>query len=608
MSEWTQALSAALVDFLWQGAFVGLLLWVALVMLRDRSPNVRYAVSCAALLALAVLPIVTIVALFASAARPDVTAASGAPIPADASRLPQTMLPIWMMSETPRIEWLAVVQLWALPIWSIGVLLFSVRLAAAYWHSETARRGATPSDEPVLSTVARLAQRMGITRAVLVVTSSLTDSPGVVGWLRPTILLPPATAMGLTPQQLEAVLAHELAHIKRHDYLVNLLQVTAETLFFYHPIVWWTSGQIRAERELCCDDIAVRSYGDAVGYARALTTLARKQLEAPAMTMAATGGSLMHRVRRLIDAAPHDYGPSRIPGVVALCLVVACLVLNLDWLQAFGQPQAADDVRFEVASVKPNNRNDGLIFDQARNGRWTATGHTLAGLIRAAYQVQEFQIVGGPEWINSDKFDVVATAPHDVPPDVPGATPSRHQLMIRTLLADRFKLSVHKDTREMPIFALVLARSDGRLGPNLRKSSRDCSNPATAPGSGATASAPKGLWESSPCGTSVGPGVILAGARTMAQIATAFSNLTNTGSSLNRLVVDRTGLEGTYDVELRFTPEFIPNVDSPGFPAIDRNGPSIFTAVQEQLGLKLDAQRGPVEVLIVDRVERPISD
>jgi uncharacterized protein (TIGR03435 family) len=608
MSELTRALSTALVDFLWQGAIVGLLLWIALVMLRNRSANARYAVSSAALLALAVLPLMTIIALSASAARPDVAAASGVPLSTAASRMPQTMLPIWMVSETPRIEWLALVQLWALPTWSIGVLLFSVRLAGACRHAMTIRRGATPSDEPVLSTVARLAHRIGITRPVLVLTSSLTDGPSVVGWLRPAILLPPATAMGLTPQQLEAVLAHELAHIKRHDYLVNLLQVIAETLFFYHPVVWWTSRQVRAERELCCDDIAVQSCGDAVGYARALTTLARRQLEAPVLAMPATGGPLMHRVQRLIGAASHEYGPSRAPGVLALCLVLACLVVNLDWLQAFAEPQASSDVRFEVASVKPNNRNDGLISDQSRNGRWTATGYTLAGLIRAAYQVQEFQIVGGPGWIDSDRFDVVAKAPDDAPPVVPGATPSRHQLMLRALLAERFNLAVHKETREMPIFALVIARGDGRVGPNLRKSSRDCSTPAAARGGGANASAAKGPWESNPCGTSVGPGVILAGARTMAQIATAFSRLTNTGSSLNRLVVDRTGLEGTYDAELRFTPEFIPNFDSPGFPAVDRNGPSIFSAVQEQLGLKLDPQRGPVEVLVIDRVERPTPD
>jgi uncharacterized protein (TIGR03435 family) len=160
----------------------------------------------------------------------------------------------------------------------------------------------------------------------------------------------------------------------------------------------------------------------------------------------------------------------------------------------------------------------------------------------------------------------------------------------------------------MPIFAIVLARDDGRLGAQLRRSADDCASAAARPG-GAPAPGPGASpWVQVSCGTSVGPGLILAGGRTMAQIATAFSRLTNTGSSLNRLVVDRTGLEGTYDLELRFTPEFIPSVAPGGIPPVDPGGPSIFAAVQEQLGLKLEPQRGPVDVLVIDRVERPTPD
>jgi uncharacterized protein (TIGR03435 family) len=183
--------------------------------------------------------------------------------------------------------------------------------------------------------------------------------------------------------------------------------------------------------------------------------------------------------------------------------------------------------------------------------------------------------------------------------------------MLRALLAERFNLAVHKETREMPVFALVLARSDGSFGPQMRRSPDDCSN-AAARGRGSAPAGARSPWDGISCGTSVGPGIILAGGRTMAQIATSFSRLTTTGSSLNRLVVDRTGLEGTFDMTLRFTPENIPNFGPggppPGLPAIDPNGPSIFTAVQEQLGLKLDSQRGPVEVLVIDRVSRPTED
>jgi uncharacterized protein (TIGR03435 family) len=401
--------------------------------------------------------------------------------------------------------------------------------------------------------------------------------------------------MGLTPTQLEAVLAHELAHIKRHDYAINVAQVVVETLFFYHPAVWWISKQIRIEREWCCDDIAVQCCGDAVGYARALTTLARRQLT-PAVTMPATGGALKHRVQRLVGAKPHAFEITSIPGLIVLSVAIAAVVLNVDRLNGQGLQTSAQP-RFEVASVKVNNRDDGLRADSNVGGRFTAVGYSLRHLIQQAYQVQEFQVAGGPDWMNSTRFDVIAKAPEGTPPGAAFAEGTAEQLMLRSLLADRFNLIVHKETRQHPVYALVLDRRDGRLGSKMRRLPGDC-DPARGGGG---------------CRRSIAPGLIRARG-SMAQLATAFSMLTNTGSSLNRLVVDRTGLDGFYEIELDFTPEnlSLPNTANAraasGAPPIDPNGPSIFTAVQEQLGLKLDAQRGPVEVLVIDRAAMPTPD
>src|SRR5262249_13906917 len=160
----------------------------------------------------------------------------------------------------------------------------------------------------------------------------------------------------------------------------------------------------------------------------------------------------------------------------------------------------------------------------------------LAAMIRSAYRVQEFQIIGGPDWINAERFNLEATYT-----EVAAGWPTRTDLMLRTLLTERFKLVVHDETRERPVYALVLARADGRLGPQLQKSTRDC----------ATAKGPEG------CGSSVGPGFIRSRGRTMAQFAESLARLTNTGPSLNRLIIDRTGLEGLYEVTLKFTPENI---------------------------------------------------
>ena len=274
------------------------------------------------------------------------------------------------------------------------------------------------------------------------------------------------------------------------------------------------------------------------------------------------------------------------PGGTALLTKAITLAATMAILAAPDAqvPPPSASPRFEVASVKLNTTNDGVVAIQTQKGRFLARGFTLAALIRTAYRVQEFQIIGGPDWINTERFDVEATFPADS-----GAQAAQTDLMLRALLAERFKLAVHNETRERPVYALVFARADGKPGPELQKSTIDC---ATAKGPDA-------------CGSTVAPGFMRLRGRTIAQFAESLSQLTNTGSSLNRMIVDRTGLEGTYNLTLRFTPDNIPPVSVPGVPPVDPNGPSVFTALQEQLGLKLDSSTGKVDVVVVDSAARP---
>src|ERR1039458_1697001 len=195
---------------------------------------------------------------------------------------------------------------------------------------------------------------MGLARPAQVLMTAFAGSPSVVGWLRPVILLPPATVLGLTPEQLEAVLVHELAHIRRYDSLVNAAQILVETLLFYHPAVWWTSARIREERELCCDDVAVSSCGDALCYARALTRLERLRLTAPALALGSAGGPLAYRIRRLMGAGSRGESPSKLAGVLALALGLACLAANVHW--ARGQEQKVVAQQTEPARDTQENR------------------------------------------------------------------------------------------------------------------------------------------------------------------------------------------------------------------------------------------------------------
>jgi TonB family protein len=322
MTAFTQALTAALLHFVWQGLLVGFLLWI--VLLKKSPATFRYAASCTALAVLAALPVITTWTLYQRmqpttevvVAISQLTSAPLRPLP---------------------VPWQVFVQSWALPVWSLGVLVLSLRLAWGSKHVYTLRRRAEPAVGPVLTTVTELATRMGLVQPVRVMVSSIADGPSVVGWIRPVILLPSAAILGLSTQQLEAVLAHEIAHIKRFDYLVNLLQLLVETLLFYHPAVWWTSARVRNEREFCCDDLAVRSCGDALCYARALTKLERLRIVAPSMALGSTGGSLSYRIRRLLGVNTQEYGPSKLTGVLALCLGLACIAVNVRY--AHGQSQ-----------------------------------------------------------------------------------------------------------------------------------------------------------------------------------------------------------------------------------------------------------------------------
>ena len=327
MTAMAQALSTALLHFVWQGVAVALILWIALFLLRRRSAQARYLAACAALAVLAAMPVITAWMAYA----PSGVVVNDRQLTASASAVvsPERAVPA-----SPAANWLSTLETWALPAWSLGVLLFSVRLVWGCRQVSLLRRRGEAANASLLATIAGLGARLGLYRPVRVLITSASDGPSVVGWLRPVILLPSATLLGLSTQQLEAVLAHELAHVRRYDYLVNLVQTLVETLLFYHPAVWWTSARIRHERELCCDDLAVRLCGDPVCYARALTRLERLRVMTPSLAMGSTGGSMLYRVQRLLGAGNREYGPSKISGILAFALALACLGLNLHWAHA----------------------------------------------------------------------------------------------------------------------------------------------------------------------------------------------------------------------------------------------------------------------------------
>ena len=262
-----------------------------------------------------------------------------------------TVLPAMLSPAVLLPKWLAALETWALPVWSAGVLIFATRLIFSARYVVRLRREGELAGDSLSAMVACLARRMNVRRPVRVLISRLIDSPAVAGWLHPAILVPAASLLRLTAAQLEAVLAHELAHIRRCDYVVNLLQTVGETLFFYQPALWWLSSRIRRERELCCDDLVVEVCGDRVGYARALTQLERARTSpSPDLAMASTAGPLMHRIQRLTGEA--EVRPSsKAPAVVVMVLATACCAMSVNWAHAQPQTTGAAEVHRDAIWV-----------------------------------------------------------------------------------------------------------------------------------------------------------------------------------------------------------------------------------------------------------------
>jgi beta-lactamase regulating signal transducer with metallopeptidase domain len=241
-----------------------------------------------------------------------------------------------------------------LAAWLAGVAVLSLRLAGGWW---VARGFTTRGTRPAATEIEKLAKdvaiRLGLTRLVRLFESTTIVVPVTMGWIRPVVLFPASALSGLSNAQVEALLAHELAHVRRHDYVVNLLQSVVETLLFYHPAVWWVSRTIRTEREHCCDDLAV-SVCDRVVYVRALSDLAA--LGRPRLALAATDGSLVGRVRRLLGEprADRDHGAGWLSAMIAVFLIGAVPVVIAAWSRADARvepvPQAA---KAEVAASMP---------------------------------------------------------------------------------------------------------------------------------------------------------------------------------------------------------------------------------------------------------------
>jgi beta-lactamase regulating signal transducer with metallopeptidase domain/peptidoglycan/xylan/chitin deacetylase (PgdA/CDA1 family) len=376
-----ETLGWTLLHFIWQGALVVLLYACVALSLRRATANLRYAVACACMLLMLASPVATFFHLNSNAtatafdrraseaAHAEPQSETGAPAKSSGAQMRLyanfLVVPDEEGAYAPLQRWaedrLTSALPWLVLVWFGGAFVLALRLLGGWVLTERLRRetgGALARD--LRETLARLAAQLRVSRPVRLCESALVEVPTVIGCLRPVILVPAAALTGLSAPQLEALLAHELAHIRRHDYLVNLLQSVAEAVLFYHPAVWWLSGRMRVEREHACDDLAVRATGDVLVYARALTmleTLRGQKVNSRMLAVAANGGVLMQRIQRLIKVQSAPAGRGRSPLLASAMVVLVMLASVIACAQTFAFVQnkdsrAAHDVPAQTGRAK----------------------------------------------------------------------------------------------------------------------------------------------------------------------------------------------------------------------------------------------------------------
>ncbi len=601
---WVERLGWTLVHFLWQGLAIAILYAAARrIVARTASPNARYLLACAALGAMVVAPLATWDLMRTSDAGLDAAYRIGS-IPRAASATAATTTTTAALPALVRATVSSVAPgeflFWVVMVWLAGVLVFWVRLVGGWVVTARMRsmlvRRAPPEWQEILG---RLSERMGLSRPVRLLISALVQVPTVVGWLRPVVLVPVGALGGLPAEQLEALLLHELAHIRRHDYLVNILQSVAEALLFYHPAVWWVSGHIRAERELCCDDMAVAVSGDPLTYARALAQLESYRPPPFSAAVAANGGSLSNRIARLLGQSRPPVRTGLGPGVLTVALLLLAAAYGLF-------AQSATHPTFQSVSIRQSAFNWSERFQHPFG---LGADASLLLLIQFAYATHNApyaghiiplpasQIIGGPPWIDSEGWDIVAKSQP--------ADSKQYLRMWQTLLADRFKLRLHRETRDLPIYVLTAAESGFKL---------------PAPRNLGCVSFPAGTKPHQvpgkvDCGYISGPGSQPACCTMRGRKLHMADLIGELASILDRPISDHTGFTGEFDVDLSFSPDpalqgfgFGPGDPPAARPPANPNLPNIVAALQQQLGLKLAPAKGPVEVLVIDHAEKPAAN
>jgi uncharacterized protein (TIGR03435 family) len=593
------AIGAWLANHLWQSTVLAGVVWLLTLLLRKNRAETRYSLWLVAS-AKFLLPFSVLMGLGSRIAWPKAPAgapssvfvvtqvlsepfAAGNPVPV-AAHAPDSLLAA-LLRALPTLPFI---------VWSCGcaAVLF------LWWRRRrglmVAMRGALRVDAGrELETLRRLEQSAGMTRQVALKVSETALEPGVLGIFRPVLLLPKGISDHLSDAQLEAILTHELCHVRRHDNLAASLHMWVEAIFWFHPLLWWISSRLVDERERACDEEVLRLGSNPQVYAESILKVCKFYVESPLFCVAGvTGSNLKKRIEAImIHRVASKLGlPKKVLlGAVGMAFVLGPVVFGTSnplSIRAQSQAQSTRGIvpSFEAVTIKPNKTGRASVGRPRVSSemgfepdRFMARNVTLHGLIAFAYGAAGSEILGGPDWVHSENYDVEAKLDTSVIDELSKLGPDQRLLeqmrTLQALLADRFRLTLHRETREPPAYVLAIAKDGFKLqeakpGDTYPDGFKDPQGRPLGPG----------LWLPGPCKL-VGQGVHLVDlAKTL---------------SVNYLggqtVIDQTGLGGVYDFTLDCQTAFM------------ERGESVLTVLPEQLGLEVKL----LDVLVIDSAEKP---
>jgi len=482
-------------------------------------------------------------------------------------------------------------------IWLCGFVAVVVVWGVRWLRIFSAMKSAEPlSDGREVGALRRIERLGGVRKPISMLLSRSSLEPGIFGITNPVLLWPEGISTHLEDAHLEAILAHEVWHVRRRDNLFAALHMLVEAVFWFYPLVWWLGARLVEERERACDEEVVELGSDRQVYAESILKVCEFCLGSPLPCVSGvTGADLKKRMVHIMTARIlHKLNFAKkllLTSAATLALAVPVTVGLLHPTASRAQDQAAStpaSPTFESVSIKPDTNTENGMFHtkigfSLNDGNFTARGITLQMLIRMAYRVQDSQVSGGPDWLKTQKFDIDAklnpTVANEMLKQTKDTKSFDDQAALKTLLSQYFKLALHSENKDLPVYDLVVA--DG--GPKLQEA--------------------KG-----PSLFHLEPGELTSSGIPIRLLADELSR------RLGQTVLDKTGLKSSYAFTLRWTPEQNEDVrvieqrgatPVPVTKSAEPPAASIFDALQEQLGLKLEARTGAVPALVVDHAEQP---